>query len=120
MQTLKFSLQNLLTEGSALASLWKQEQLCDVVLHTSDGVAIKSHKLVLASISPFFRALFTGTGCEMTENRMRLPSGENVVKLQGVTGDGLHSVMNAIYTNTLEVKTTSIRSYKSLFHHTHA
>lgn len=85
------------SEGSCLESLWKDEALCDVELRSLDGFSLKSHRVILASVSPFFKALFTGAGSEMSESQQRM------IELRGVTGIGLHTVISAIYTNHIEV-----------------
>lgn len=75
------------------------------MLKSKDGVCVWAHRIVLASVSSFFRALFTGTGRSMRELEERLPSGEQCVELRGVTGDALELVLQAIYTRELEVVT---------------
>ena len=39
--------------------LWKAEELCDVTV-TAGDVSIKAHKIILASHSPYFKAMFCG------------------------------------------------------------
>jgi len=43
-----------------LRDLWKKSELCDVTL-VADGVEMPAHRLILASVSPYFRTLF-GSG----------------------------------------------------------
>jgi hypothetical protein len=45
---------------TSLKEFQDEEKFCDVYLRTKDGGAIKAHKLVLASASPYFRAMFAG------------------------------------------------------------
>ena len=47
-------------ECSQLTQLWRDQELCDVVIHGGDDCTIPAHKVVLAAASPYFRALFTG------------------------------------------------------------
>eukprot|EP00803_Ostreobium_quekettii_P007929 evm.model.scf_841EXC.7 EVM.evm.TU.scf_841EXC.7 scf_841EXC:48893-54188(+) len=98
-----FYLCDLLEEVSCLHDLWQRQQLCDVVLRTGDGGLVGAHKIVLASCSPFFRALFTGTGQSMREHQQRLTSGQSVVDLLGVDSAGLERVLGAVYARKLEV-----------------
>lgn len=98
-----FTLRNLFEEASCLKHLWESKALCDVVLKSKDGGCVWAHRIVLASVSSFFRAMFTGTGRSMREVEERLPTGEQCIELRGVTGDALEMVMRAIYAKDLEV-----------------
>ena len=40
-----------------MRDLWRKSELCDVTL-VADGVELPAHRLVLASVSPYFRTLF--------------------------------------------------------------
>ncbi len=40
-------------------NLWEKEELCDVTL-TAGNVSVKAHKIILASHSLYFRAMFCG------------------------------------------------------------
>lgn len=90
----KFSLSR---KGSQLEHLWKEEALCDVVLVSKDGVSIPAHKIILAGISSFFLASFTGAGCEMMEKESR-------ISLPLLDGNCLRTVLEAIYTNEIQVR----------------
>eukprot|EP00210_Caulerpa_lentillifera_P006410 g6123.t1 len=90
--------------GSYLELLWKEEALCDVSLRSSDGYTVKCHKVILASVSPFFKALFTGAGSEMRE------SSQKLIELRGITSDGLHTITSAIYTNQLELTDLNLKA----------
>ena len=91
-----------------LTVLWREGALCDVVLQSGEGHQLKAHKIILASMSPFFHAMFNGAGSEMVESQHRLPTGESLVTLRDVTADGLHAVLNAIYTGSIEVCCRSV------------
>ncbi|CAL4077643.1 unnamed protein product, partial [Meganyctiphanes norvegica] len=47
----------------------RQTQLCDVVL-VADDIEVPSHKMVLASCSPYFHAMFTTTQREIVGSKM--------------------------------------------------
>ncbi|GMH45013.1 hypothetical protein BSKO_12970 [Bryopsis sp. KO-2023] len=98
-----FELNDLFEETSSLRELWQSKLLCDVVLKSFDGACVHAHKIVLASVSPFFRALFTGAGQSMKELSETLSTGENLVDLKGVQGSALEQILEAIYSRQLEV-----------------
>eukprot|EP00878_Enallax_costatus_P014242 GHUV01014897.1.p1 GENE.GHUV01014897.1~~GHUV01014897.1.p1 ORF type:complete len:549 (+),score=161.79 GHUV01014897.1:230-1876(+) len=51
-----------------LSQLWRSQQLCDVKLQPCDGgEVLLAHRIVLASSSGFFRAVFCGAGQVMKE-----------------------------------------------------
>ena len=62
--------QSLLT---ALENLRKREELCDVVLKVADA-EIKAHRVVLAAVSPYFNAMFTGDLVESKQEVIHLNS----------------------------------------------
>ncbi|BHF69387.1 distal tubule morphoproteinsis [Sparganum proliferum] len=67
------------------------EKLCDVVL-TADDVHVPAHKLILAAHSPYFKAMFTSGLAETRADNVRL---------EGISGQALSSVVHFIYTNEL-------------------
>jgi hypothetical protein len=46
---------------SEIGALWKNRQLCDVVITSAGGTQHLAHRIVLAAGSAYFRAFFTGT-----------------------------------------------------------
>lgn len=80
--------------------LRKDEKFCDVVLEAGE-VKISVHKLVLASGSPYFMAMFSG---KMTE------SSANHVKLQGIEGKALLQLVDYIYTSMIEVTEENVQA----------
>jgi len=53
--------------GSAqrgLAALWREDQLTDVALASADGRCVQAHRVALAAVSSYFRALFIGAGAQ--------------------------------------------------------
>ncbi|KAM9709671.1 kelch-like protein 9 [Menidia menidia] len=67
------------------------ETLCDVVLVPGDSKqAFPVHRVIMASCSDYFKAMFTGG---MREQEMR------EIKLHGVTKSGLKNIIDFIYTS---------------------
>ncbi|KAJ8405936.1 hypothetical protein AAFF_G00308240 [Aldrovandia affinis] len=63
--------------------------LCDVTLESGDGSeTFPVHRVIMASASEYFRAMFTGG---MKEQQ------EGLVKLPGVSGRGLRTIIDFIY-----------------------
>ena len=50
------SISSLVHKG--LETCWREELFFDVEIFTNDG-SVKAHKIVLASVSPFFKAVFS-------------------------------------------------------------
>ena len=57
------------------------EILCDVVLESIDGRLFKVHKLVLASCSSYFQAMFTNEMRESREDKIKMALESNVLKV---------------------------------------
>ena len=73
--------------------LRKQNTLCDVTL-VAEGTEFPVHKLVVASCSPYFKAMFNGAMSESNSDR---------VNLEGVQSDALRQLVEYIYTGEIEV-----------------
>ncbi|KAJ8247187.1 hypothetical protein GJAV_G00259750 [Gymnothorax javanicus] len=75
------------------------ETLCDVTLESGDGLELLPvHRVIMASASEHFRTLFSGA-----------IKAEGVVKLQGVSGRGLRSIVDFVYTGGLRLDMDSLR-----------
>ena len=57
------------------------EVLCDVTLESSDGALFKVHKLVLASCSSYFQAMFTNEMRESREEKIKMALDSHVLKV---------------------------------------
>uniref|UniRef100_A0A1A9V6L0 Kelch-like protein diablo n=1 Tax=Glossina austeni TaxID=7395 RepID=A0A1A9V6L0_GLOAU len=75
----------------------KQSVLCDVTLIAKD-IEISAHKIVLASCSPYFYAMFTG----FQESR------QDRITLQGVDSHALELLIEYVYTSTVVVKADNV------------
>ncbi len=72
---------------SGLAALRAEGFPCDIHLEV-DGKTISAHRVVLAAVSPYFKALFNGNFKE---------ANEKVVKMKGISFDGLRSIIDCMY-----------------------
>lgn len=89
---------------SGFLALWEENQLCDVELRTSDDVCIPAHRIVLAAVSPFFRAMFVGSGRTMREG------GSSVIDLPGLDEASLRLLLRSIYQDKPDVTEDSVPS----------
>lgn len=73
-----------------MQTYWQLSQLCDVTLIAGcDGKKISAHRVVLASASPYFAAMFTGSLREANEEE---------ITLHKVDGDSLYQLIQYCYT----------------------
>lgn len=80
-------------------SLREQNQLCDVLLKAA-GNEIPAHRVVLASSSPYFLAMFTG---ELSESR------QTVVTMREIDSHALELLVQYIYTAEIEVTEDNVQ-----------
>eukprot|EP00795_Rhopilema_esculentum_P000948 gene948-10713_t len=76
---------------SGLEECWKDELFFDVEIITCDG-SVKSHKIVLASISPFFRATFSPL------HQLSNEVGSNKIDLQIFSTLTVKKILQYVYT----------------------
>lgn len=84
-------------------SLRQSEQLCDVVLEV-EGETVAAHRVVLASLSAYFRAMFTQ---QMAESKQRL------ITINGVDPVTLKSLVEYAYTATIDISEDNVQSILS-------
>ncbi|ETN63611.1 ring canal kelch protein [Anopheles darlingi] len=91
---------NIHTQRSfeAMNMMREQNLLCDVVL-VAEGIEIPAHKMVLASCSPYFYAMFTG----FEESR------QDRITLQGVDHRALQLLIEYVYTAVVEVTEENVQ-----------
>ncbi|XP_030062921.1 kelch-like protein 9 isoform X2 [Microcaecilia unicolor] len=77
-----------------------QNTLCDVSLE-ADGVVFPAHKVILASASSYCKMLFTG-------NAASTGDPESTIRVKDVSATGLKTIMNFIYSNTLDLSLLNI------------
>ena len=72
-----------------MRSLWERRELCDYTIQTNE-TEFQVHKVVLASVSEYFRVMLTGG---LKESR------QDFIQLKGVSAEGLAPIINMIYTD---------------------
>ena len=80
--------------------LREARQLCDVVLEV-EGEMVPCHRVVLASLSAYFRAMFTD---DMAESKKK------VISINGVDAESLKSLIDYAYTATIEISERNVQS----------
>ena len=73
---------------------------CDVTLHV-EGEFFQAHKIILASCSDYFYAMFNGN---MKESK------EKVIEINGCQVDIMHLVLNFVYTGSIPLHTENVES----------
>ena len=81
-------------------ALREAEQLCDVILEV-EGERIPSHRVVLASLSAYFRAMFTG---EMAESKQK------TIVINGVDASALRSLVEYAYTASIKISEDNVQA----------
>ena len=89
--------QSLLT---ALERLRNREELCDVTLKIAE-TEIKAHRVVLAAVSPYFNAMFTGDHKE---------SSQNVIQLNGLDPSAVCSFVEFAYVAKVKITVDNVQS----------
>ncbi|CAB1337007.1 unnamed protein product, partial [Coregonus sp. 'balchen'] len=79
--------------------LRSKKMLCDVLL-VAGNIEVPAHKLVLASCSPYFCAMFTG---DMSESKAQQ------VEIREVDGQTLRKLVDYIYTAEIEVTEDNVQ-----------
>ncbi|XP_070578569.1 kelch-like protein 28 [Ptychodera flava] len=83
-----------------LNELRQREELCDVVLRIDES-RIRAHRAVLASCSPYFKAMFTGNMCEREKEEIEFKSiDESAMKL----------LVDFAYTGKVHVSQVTVQS----------
>lgn len=83
-----------------MATMRRDQQLCDVLIEV-DGGRLPAHRVVLASLSPYFKAMFTSNLAE---------SRQDTVQLKGVDYDSLAALINYAYTSVIAISEDNVQS----------
>ncbi|RUS89059.1 hypothetical protein EGW08_003170 [Elysia chlorotica] len=80
--------------------LWLDRELCDVNLSVENSV-IPAHRIVLAALSPYFKAMF----CSNLEERQ-----SSEIKIQDLNYHAVTAIVNFAYTGELDVTEDTVQS----------
>jgi len=97
----------------SLQRLWKEGQLCDTTLVSSDSQIFEAHKIILAAASGYFRALFVGAGRHLRESFDQARSDTQSIRLPAVSGDSLRSVLEVLYNKDLNISEANVQNLLS-------
>ncbi len=81
-----------------LSDLREEGLLCDIELQVEDKT-ISAHRALLASVSPYFKVLFSGGFKEVTQK---------VIEIKEVSFNGLKRVIDCCYETTLDLNTEDL------------
>ena len=81
-----------------LSRLREEKVLCDMQLE-AEGKRLSVHRAVLASVSPYFRIMFTGAFKE---------SEQNIIEIKEVTFQGLSAIVDCCYGSALILDTENL------------
>ncbi|EDV23816.1 uncharacterized protein TRIADDRAFT_50396 [Trichoplax adhaerens] len=84
---------------SAIGQMKSRDELCDVELIV-DGNRLKAHKLILASFSPYFHAMFTSQLAE---------SQSNTVTLHDIDFEALKTLVDYTYTSVIDINQHNVQ-----------
>ncbi|XP_025203650.1 kelch-like protein 2 [Melanaphis sacchari] len=82
-----------------LQLLREDEVFCDIKLQADDGTVLNGHKVVLVSVSPYFRAMFT---CFSESNK-------NVVNIRNLDSTALQLLLDYIYTGEIIINLENVQ-----------
>ncbi|KAH9380763.1 hypothetical protein HPB48_008855 [Haemaphysalis longicornis] len=88
---------------SSMDALRKDKVLCDVLL-CAEGEEFPCHKVVLASCSPYFKAMFTTAMAEKEQHR---------VPVNNVGASELRTLLDFVYTSTIGITDTNVETLLS-------
>lgn len=88
----------------AMNNFRMENSFCDVIICTEDGEEFSVHRLVLASVSAYFRAMFL---TDMKE------SHETNITIRGVESQAMRCLIDFAYTSSLRITFSNIHSLLS-------
>jgi len=94
--------------------LWnhfENQELCDVTVVSSDKQTFRAHKIILASASRYFEALFLGAGKHLHRTSTTGTTGEDMqIQLEAVDAESLACILSAIYKGNVAVGESNVES----------
>ncbi|KAL3148447.1 hypothetical protein ABBQ38_15519 [Trebouxia sp. C0009 RCD-2024] len=98
----------------SVARLWKNSELCDCILVSSQQDSFPAHKVVLAAASQYFKVLFLGAGQHMLSSMAKGDQGTDVVQLDvPVDSNSVELVLQAIYYEEFVVEEKNVEQLLS-------
>ena len=88
---------------TGLHHLKQSQQFCDVTI-CAGGQEFSCHRIVLASFSPYFNAMFTGNLAESTQSK---------VTINDVDGPIMEMLINYAYTSEIQINRQNVQSLLS-------
>lgn len=85
---------------SEIYQLWLDRELCDVNLSV-EGVVIPAHRVVLAALSPYFKAMF----CSQLDESHRFQ-----IRIQDLSLPAVQTIINFAYTAHLDLSEDTVQS----------
>ena len=96
----------------SLARLWNSQELCDCILVTADEQQFYSHRLVLAAVSDYFKALLVGSGQLMLNSVIKhSEDGFWTVQLSEIDSHSLQLLLEAVYQQDFQVRLNSAANH---------
>ncbi|KAK0055342.1 heat shock protein 70 A1 [Biomphalaria pfeifferi] len=89
--------KNLLSE---INQLWMDRELCDVNLSV-EGVVIPAHRVILAALSPYFKAMF----CSQLDESHKFQ-----IRIQDLSLTAVQAIINFAYTAHLELTEDTVQT----------
>ncbi len=83
----------------SMSAMRECNTLCDVVFN-ADGEKIYAHRVVLSSLSPYFKAMFTSAMTESTQRE---------IVINGIDAKTLKSIVEYAYTATIEITEDNVQ-----------
>ena len=84
-----------------IVEIYNDSKLCDVTLICKDDIKIRAHRIILSSVSDYFRAMFTNNLSE---------SFKTDIEMTNMDGNALKSLVNFIYSGTIDLNDSNIFS----------
>ena len=94
-----------------LDDMRRNEQLCDAILKTSDGVQFSVHRNILAAASLYFHAMFGGGFKEARRDKRDIP-----IVLSDVNSTSLSIILDCIYSDQLRLTNETVYEVIAVAH----
>ncbi|CAL8462207.1 g1738 [Coccomyxa elongata] len=90
---------------------YQSQELCDVSIISSDGQRFRAHKIILASASRYFEALFLGAGKHLHATSITRPAGSEMeIQLEAIDAESLAAILASIYHGEVSVEEGNVEA----------